>query len=297
MYTNWWLFTLIVTLQAICYTAMADGSQDWEFDNWDQYTHDAIAPKAKWLRAWGVPEKHGWSWPQHATKKNCNYAIVSDPTDSDSPKVLRVTYPGGSRNPQYYPQGGIGFYAQPIEIDDTVQTVSLEYKVYFSKKFNFMKGGKLPGIFGGNGQCSGGTNSKTCFSTRFMWRRGGAGEVYSYIPESKQRPGLCEEEGNICDPHYGYSLGRGNWKFKTGVWTTVRQSIKLNTPGELDGHINVDINGERVYSEKKMAFRESRTGQNMGIVFQSFFGGSDESWESPKTQHTYYKGFIFETST
>lgn len=87
-----------------------------------------------------------------------------------------------------------------------------------------------------------------------MWRRKGAGEVYAYMPESKQRDDLCDEKGNVCNPNYGYSLGRGSWTFKTGQWVKIRQTLKLNTPGQQNGMVRVDVNGKQVYSEDKLVF-------------------------------------------
>ena len=55
----------------------------------------------------------------------------------------------------------------------------LEYDVMFSKNFDFVLGGKMPGFYGGRGGCVGGRSRSTCFSTRFMWRKDGDGEVRS----------------------------------------------------------------------------------------------------------------------
>jgi hypothetical protein len=52
----------------------------------------------------------------------------------------------------------------------------VEYEVYFPKNFDFVMGGKLPGMHGGNLQCSGYSsipNGNNCFSTRLMWRENG----------------------------------------------------------------------------------------------------------------------------
>lgn len=52
----------------------------------------------------------------------------------------------------------------------------LEYEVYFPGSFDFVMGGKLPGMHGGNLQCSGYSsvpNGNNCFSTRLMWRENG----------------------------------------------------------------------------------------------------------------------------
>ncbi len=63
--------------------------------------------------------------------------------------------------------GGFGFYADPVNLS-LAKTVTLVYEVYFASQFNFVKGGKLPGLFGGQPSCSGGTNATDCFAARYM---------------------------------------------------------------------------------------------------------------------------------
>lgn len=55
----------------------------------------------------------------------------------------------------------------------------LRYYVRFSEGFDFVKGGKLPGLFGG--AIPDGTNG---FSVRYMWRTNGDGEAYAHLPTS-----------------------------------------------------------------------------------------------------------------
>lgn len=54
------------------------------------------------------------------------------------------------------------------------------YEVAFDAGYDWVKGGKLPGLRGGLNStgCSGGNaaNGQDCFSTRVMWRQNGAGE-------------------------------------------------------------------------------------------------------------------------
>lgn len=40
--------------------------------------------------------------------------------------------------------------------------------MFFPADFDFVKGGKLPGMYGGHKGCSGGQDSEDCFSTRLM---------------------------------------------------------------------------------------------------------------------------------
>lgn len=91
--------------------------------------------------------------------------------------LLQLYYPANSINPGNNPVGGADFYASPIPLT-YAKNVTLEYAVLFPVKFNWVYGGKLPGLYGGHETCSGGDIATSCFSTRLMWRPGGAGELY-----------------------------------------------------------------------------------------------------------------------
>lgn len=98
-----------------------------------------------------------------------------------------------------------------------------------------------------------------------MWRDDGDGEVYAYLPESVQRSNLCDNKTNICNPDYGFSLGRKSFRFKTGKWITIRQTLTINKPNKRNGQLTLHINGKRVISEKKLVFRTSESGRVAGI--------------------------------
>jgi hypothetical protein len=145
-----------------------------------------------------------------------------------------------------------------------------------------------------------------------MWREGGKGEIYAYIPPQLQSKALCDQNGNVCNSSYGYSLGRGSWTFKTNAWNSVRQVVKLNTVGKQDGQLTVFINGKQVYQQSNLVYRTKATEKTFGIGkwsngndtqltfffwspltdFQTFFGGSSSEYETPKTQHSFFKGFL-----
>lgn len=132
--------------------------------------------------------------------------------------ALAVTYPKGKKGgSQFWPQpwgnvsrdGALSSGAQP-------RSAVLSYQVAFPEEWDFIKGGKLPGLvsfasirraprllrrlvcsltsplppqYGGadTGQCTGGDRQLSCFSARLMWRPRGAGEVYAYSPQYKVR--------------------------------------------------------------------------------------------------------------
>lgn len=99
------------------------------------------------------------------------------PIWDDSENVMQVRFPAGSVNPGSRPRGGADFYAAPLDLSEA-KNVTLEYEVFFPANFSFVKGGKLPGLYGGHEGCSGGDDAEGCFSTRMMWRADGAGELY-----------------------------------------------------------------------------------------------------------------------
>ncbi|GAA6056485.1 hypothetical protein JCM3770_007025 [Rhodotorula araucariae] len=178
----------------------------------------------------------------------------------DSGPALQVTYPAGSRNPSYSPVGGMGFYTSKIDVSQATN-VSFSYSVFFEDGFNFVKGGKLPGLYGGKSACSGGSSAENCFSARLMFRTGGMGELYLYAPREKQVDALCELGPlSYCNSVYGMSIGRGSWTFKTGEWTNIRQDIWLNTPGVADGGFNIWINDKLVLSSSQVYYRNSAVG-------------------------------------
>lgn len=98
-----------------------------------------------------------------------------------------------------------------------------------------------------------------------MWRDNGIGEIYAYLPASKQRSSLCDNKVNICNPDYGYSLGRGTYKFTTGKWISVRQVIKMNTAGKQNGKLALYVNSKKVINLSRLVFRTKSSGRVVGI--------------------------------
>ncbi|WRT67512.1 uncharacterized protein IL334_004484 [Kwoniella shivajii] len=170
---------------------------------------------------------------------------------------LRVTYPAGSMNPGNNPRGGSTFYAHPVNMRK-VHNATLEYSVFFPSDFDFVKGGKLPGLYGGHSGCAGGVDARDCFSTRMMWRENGHGELYLYAPRHRQTQRLCSSPPySDCSTPYGLSIGRGSWTFQRGAWTDIRQDVWLNTPGKNDGGFNIWINGKLVVQADDVFYRDS----------------------------------------
>jgi hypothetical protein len=214
-----------------------------------------------WKDQWGVRNEKDWGWD--------NLEIITDESDRFK-NIIRVRYPAGSASPnaarqEGIPLGGSQFYADlGIEPQDQLR---LSYFVRFSDNFEFVKGGKLPGLFGGTGNSGGDIPDGTDgFSTRYMWRRDGRGELYAYLPTSEK---------------YGTSIGEGSWQFKTGIWHHLEQIVTLNNPDKTDGRIQVFVDGVEAIDREGLTFRTTADLKIEGILFSTFFGGSDSSWATP----------------
>ncbi|KAI8929492.1 hypothetical protein BC831DRAFT_509210 [Entophlyctis helioformis] len=221
-----------------------------------------------------------------------NRRFSPDPAVPGGPTVLEIFYPAGSVNPgtRMHPQSAAQayFYARPLDLTG-VRTLTMDLDIFFPPTFDFKRGGKLPGLYGGHESCSGGRISNNCFSTRYMWRTNGDGEIYLYLNFPAQTPGFCTAPPlTVCDGKYGASMGRGAWRWQRGTWNRVSQTVQLNTLGRNDGSVTVRINDVQVFAYNQIAWRTSDFGF-AGIQFETFFGGSDASWATPVDQSTYYK--------
>lgn len=206
-----------------------------------------------------------------------------------------------------YPPGEVGgtnaamdFYAAGNlnNVDITkANEVLLSYSVWFDADFDFHKGGKLPGLYGGattddGKHCSGGSKRTNCFSTRLMWREDGAGEIYDYLPlDDGQKPYCNTPPASTCNPDYGDSIGRGSWTWQKGQWNTVAMRVKFNSATTAaDGQQQIFINGQSVLEVDNLQIRVEDGVVFQGIMAQSFFGGSDPEKYAPSTeQHSFFK--------
>lgn len=158
-----------------------------------------------------------------------------------------------------------------------VDSAYLSYYLRIPPGFDFVKGGKLPGLYGGR-VTSGrhipdGANG---FSTRYMWRKGGIGEVYAYLPTSVE---------------HGTSLGRGSWSWPTGMWVHVQQRVVLNDPERANGVLQVWLNGQLVLDQRDLKYRDTTELKIEGLFFSTFFGGGDQTWATPVEQRIEFSAF------
>lgn len=181
-------------------------------------------------------------------------------TENAGLKWLRVNFAVGKIGPE---EGGAG-WRMPFGRNESAE---LRYTLRFSKDFDFVKGGKLPGLCGGPENVSGGrpADGKNGFSARLMWRKDGRGEAYVYHKHQKGS--------------YGDSFAFPDaFRFPTDTPVRVRIGVTMNTPGKRDGSLRVWINDEPVVERGDMEWRTADTFGVDGLYFETFHGGGDSSW-------------------
>lgn len=177
---------------------------------------------------------------------------------------LRVNFALGKIGPE---AGGAG-WRMPFGKHETAE---MSYTLRFSKDFDFVKGGKLPGLCGGPENVSGGrlANGQNGFSARLMWRRDGRGEAYVYHKNQKG--------------DYGDSFAfPSDFRFPTDTPVKVRLAVSMNTPGKRNGALRVWIDEKLLVERSDMEWRSVDSFGVDGLYFETFHGGGDKSWAPTK---------------
>lgn len=221
------------------------------------------------LAAWGPLRS---SWGEH----NREFRTEGTPPLP----FMRVHIRKGSIDPasmvrRGQPRAGTGFKAGLLP--PGTQAAELRYWVRFPSDFNFVRGGKLPGLYGGAGNSGGHIpTGSDGFSFRLMWLAGGRGQVYAYLPTSRQ---------------YGTSLLKGDFRFERGRWHRLRQQITLNTPGLDDGKVALWIDDRLAGEIDRLRIRDVPRLTLDGIFFDVFFGGNDDTWAAAADTHVDFAHF------
>lgn len=205
-------------------------------------------------------------------------------------KSLRVEYPAGGIGPKETgAQFPIVFSDMPGISQEYFDELYLRYYVKFEEGFDFVKGGKLPGLMGGGdswnrsgGNQPDGTNGWTL---RFMWRTGGRIVVYAYVPKSKNGKYGSETWGQDLDCDVIAEPGK---------WHCIEQYVNIGTPNKDDGKLKVWIDGiERLdISDIRFWNEENNHGRIGGIYFSTFHGGNTRDWAPVNTSYAQFDGFV-----
>ena len=204
-------------------------------------------------------------------------AIIINSDIHGGDKSLRITHLSDART------GGGAIWRLP-----EANTYYLSYWVKFEDNFDFdgsrKSGGKLPGLAGAGGYCSGG---QTCdgnngFSARYMWGENGRARLYLYHMDKPTKWG----------ENFWFQGSDGNDKyFQRGQWHNLVQRVRINDGNQSNGEIDVWMDGDRVLDLNELRFVNNNRGID-ALMFSTFHGGSTNEWLPERTVYSYWDDFI-----
>lgn len=172
---------------------------------------------------------------------------------------------------------GVCSYQWKRAIDKTEEAL-YSYVVKFPADFDWVLGGKLPGLCG-NTCPTGGRDASRGFSARNMWRANGKLVSYLYYNDKKADMGEdIEWRHNLTGP---VILMPKNKYIRIDFW------VKLNTVGKNDGFVKGFYNGALAVN-RKVNWRLSRDIKIDTYYFSNFYGGSGKEWASTRDNYIYF---------
>ena len=181
-----------------------------------------------------------------------------------------------------YPANTFGPGAQAIQawvaLPKSYEELFVSYRIRFERGFDFVLGGKLPGLSGGKGNTGGEKpTGLDGWSGRMMWRAGGSAVQYVYHPDQPR--------------HWGQDFPyRRN--FSPGQWHTVEHRFVMNTPGEKDGVLQAWFDDDQVLDVDTLRFRDVNAFAIDQFYFSTFFGGDNDTWAPTRDQYITFDDFF-----
>lgn len=220
-------------------------------------------------------------WPGCEYENGVSEGHVSLVKDGDV-SWLRVEYPKGSFGG---PSGGAG-WRYPLGVKANRHSAELRYTVLFEDGFDFVKGGKLPGLCGGPKTITGGdkVTGAEGWSARIMWRKEGRAQAYVY---HMNQPSKYGDEFDFPE----------ELRFIPGQAAQIRIRVTMNTVGQRDGILQVWFTPTPSGKETlvvDMSDMEWRSVDSIGadsILFNTFHGGNDKAWAPTRDCHARFGGF------
>ncbi len=157
----------------------------------------------------------------------------------------------------------------------------LTYDVFFEPGWEWVKGGKLPGLAGGTHPTGGkGADGTDGFSARLMWRPDGELTVYAYHPNRPTIYGV------------GYPI---SGRYEAGQWYRIVERVKINDKNVSNGEVEIWVDGEHRLLEKDILWRTSGDFNVDVFLYSSFYGGSTQDWAPSKTTYARFDNFTVTT--
>ncbi len=211
-----------------------------------------------------------WANPPWSVGVREGRVAIVDGADAYAGRSLRVSYPRGTVG-----LGG-GGASWPF-LFGARDEVYCAYRFQFRPGFEFVRGGKLPGLAGGTANDGGSRpNGRDGWSVRLMWRENGRMSAYVYHPDQPSNFGE--------DFYWSRSAS-------AGTWHRVVIRVRMNTPGRRDGIVQCWLDGRSVLSVETLRFRDTAALAIDQFFFSTFFGGGDASWAAARDEFIAFDDF------
>ena len=205
---------------------------------------------------------------------------------------LKVDFDANGEGPR---EGGAQWI---VEFEDKYEEAYLEYRVKFEDGFDFVRGGKLPGLAGGSAPSgSAPADGVRGWAGRLMWRTrflGVSGQpeqlTCNGISYAKHVHSGFAQDGRQEDDEFWVERDGSEPVMESDVWYTIRQYVRMNTPGERDGTFRVWLDGRMVLNREDIQFRNIPDLAIDRFFFSTFFGGGD-AWRSSKEETIFFDDF------
>lgn len=192
--------------------------------------------------------------------------------------VMRASFKKGSGTSSmpHHNASGLSIKSEGKGLVDT-RGVVVAFDIFFDPaNWEWSKGGKIGGLFIGEGAASGGRHTATAASHRIMWQRDGGAISYIYLPKGLEQPNPQLRN----TPDYGIGLHHATFAkvLKKGQWNRVEIGVKVNSfvngkPAG-DGKAVLTINGITAVTPNVNWARSPDILLN-GFELSAFFGGPD----------------------
>lgn len=147
------------------------------------------------------------------------------------------------------------------------QSVVVSFDLYFDpNRWHWSRGGKLGGLFVGQGKASGGRHVSDGASHRIMFQANGGAISYCYFPAGVPQPNV-QTKGNAMGEGYHHQLFKG--AFTPGTWHRVQIGLKNNT----------FVDGKPAADGAAMLTIDGKTGMLRGVNWSATPGTTLESFE------------------
>ena len=235
-----------------------------------------------------------WNTPQWNNGVSEQRASIVDNAEAFDGKSLAVSYPQGLH-------GSNTTGAQWIlDLGQGYEDLTMEYRVKFGAGFDFVRGGKLPGLVGGEANTGGDKPDGTDgWSARMHWRTGGSSgsQLSSDKANISQYLYHVDQPTDFGEDFRWDDAPSGDWsELESDRWYHIKNRIVMNTPGQNDGIVQAWLDDELVLDLNNIRFRDVANLQIDKFYFSTFFGGSGDQWSTTDNEIAYFDDFRITTS-